>query len=94
MLDPKICHAKSYSSQAKPEQLYLAAGSTYIIWLDPDYMDPSYNLGKASIWLCHQQTHQNIDWAPLVMWQGILSVVYFDQQTGAPHTVCWLKSIF
>ena len=22
------------------------------------------------------------------------AVVYFDQQTGAPHPVCWLKSIF
>ena len=23
-----------------------------------------------------------------------LFVVYFDQRTGAPHAVCWLKSIF
>ena len=22
------------------------------------------------------------------------TIVYFDQKTGAPHTVCWLKSFF
>ena len=25
---------------------------------------------------------------------SVLFVVYFDQQTGAPHIICWSKSIF
>ena len=27
-------------------------------------------------------------------WIGRVFVVYFDQRTGAPHAVCWSKSIF
>ena len=27
-------------------------------------------------------------------WQTNKSVVYLDQQMGAPHAVCWLKTIF
>ena len=28
-----------------------------------------------------------------LLW-SILAVVFFDQPTGAPHAVCWSKSIF
>ena len=50
-----------------------------------------YAVAKCHNQLFHNQRVENENVINQIV--GI-SVVHFDQQTGAPHAICWLKSFF